>query len=106
MTRLFWLSFVDPDRPAGERFLGACIVEVTTAEIEAAGALVRERFPNALPDADGIAAAARKAHAMGCNPGGEVGTLEIPVAAPPALLALERHRLFSRDELIAAGVAE
>lgn len=45
----FWLSFVDPARPEGERLLGVCIVH----------------------GAD-IVTAARAAHAAGCNPGGEV----------------------------------
>jgi hypothetical protein len=52
---LWWLSFCDPHRPDGAQFLGACIV----------GGL-------------DIATAAMSAHALGCNPGGEVMGVEMP----------------------------
>ena len=56
----YWLSFCDPDRPRGQQFLGACIVEVS-----------EER------DAMGESLAVVKAHRMGCNPGGEVLAVRI-----------------------------
>lgn len=49
MSTRWWLSFCDPARPAGQQFLGACIVEAV----------------------DEITAV-KVAHALGINPGGEV----------------------------------
>ena len=51
----WWLSFCDPRRPRGKKFVGACIVEGRN-----------------------IAEAARTAWAMGCNPGGEIMGYELP----------------------------
>ena len=45
----YWLSFCDADRPAGQQFLGACVIRAASHE-----------------------AAVLTAHALGCNPGGEV----------------------------------
>ncbi|MGI4945132.1 MAG: hypothetical protein ACRYHQ_31985, partial [Janthinobacterium lividum] len=53
---LYWLSFVDPRRPKGSRFLGV-----------------------ALAEGHGLADACDRARAAGVNPGGEV--LGGPVAA-------------------------
>ena len=46
---MFWLSFVDPDKPKGEQFLGAIAVQ-----------------------GDDMAAAVARTRALGINPGGEV----------------------------------
>jgi ABC-type proline/glycine betaine transport system ATPase subunit len=51
----FWLSFCDPDKPEGERFLGAAIVEATD---------LRE--------------ALKVTWRLKINPGGEVLSVEIP----------------------------
>ncbi len=67
--KVFWLSFCDGDKPTGEQFLGAAIVEVTAEEADAAAIEVMLRFPLAQPGAEWLAAASRKAHALGCNPG-------------------------------------
>jgi hypothetical protein len=48
-TGVFWLSFVDPTRPKGDRFLGVAIVRAFDAT-------------------DAVSTA----WALGCNPGGEV----------------------------------
>lgn len=53
--RWWWMSFVDPDRPEGERFVGACIVR-----------------------APGPVTAVIEAHAQKCNPGGQVRSLPFP----------------------------
>jgi hypothetical protein len=45
----FWLSFVDPEKPEGERFLGVAVVHA----YDARGAVI-------------------VSHLEGCNPGGEV----------------------------------
>jgi hypothetical protein len=69
----WWLSFVDVSA-APHRFLGVAIVRATN-EITAV----------------------REAHRLGCNPGGEVGTMRIPdEGVPPAGW---RERLLSREEI-------
>jgi hypothetical protein len=59
--KLWWLSFCDPERPEGERSLGACIVPGASLE-----------------------AAMKLAWASGCNPGGEIEAFELPFEDPPA----------------------
>lgn len=72
----YWLSFCDPKRPEGTRFLGACIVP---------GRDLRE--------------AARWAWVLNCNPGGEVLGLEVPPTIDPSIPAEWRNRLLSREEV-------
>ena len=107
-TRTYWLSFCDPDRPTGAQFLGACVVDVTNADRLAVRAEVRAQFPQARPGAEWIAAAGRKAWALGCNPGGEMLCVELTDRwyAPPAgtsrrlaLTDLPRHQLLTSAEL-------
>jgi hypothetical protein len=57
----FWLNFSDPDRPQESEFLGAAIVV-----------------------GDDLVDAARNAHQMGCNPGGEVFGQEFECDRIPA----------------------
>lgn len=71
IKRWFWLSFADPTRPAGEQFLGACIVEA--------------------PDP---ISAVQMSWALGCNPGGEVKFAVLPMAPPED----KRGRLLGPDE--------
>jgi hypothetical protein len=74
----FYISFVDPDRPKGTRFLGGCYVQ---AENEAHALAV--------------------AHVLGCNPGGEaslVGPLpdeDVRANVPDE----ELNRLLTREEV-------
>jgi hypothetical protein len=99
------LSFCDPAAPAGQRFRGVCIVEVN--ETDAAEALIdiAVKFPHALPGAEWIAAATRKAWREGCNPGGEVASLELTPGSLAKLPAsLPRNRLLNKTELQALGV--
>lgn len=81
-TKTFWLSFCDVTLPKGQQFLGACIVDVTPADVELARLETLLRFPLAEPGAEYIAAAIINAHALGCNPGGEVASHEIPTDHP------------------------
>lgn len=53
-VRLWWLSFVDPKRAEGSKFLGACQVW-----------------------ADCYINAVEGAHVLGCNPGGEVKGMDV-----------------------------
>ena len=80
--KVFWLSFCDSDRPKGQQFLGAAVIDVTAEEADEAAIEVMLRFPFAQPDAEWIAAAIKKAHRLGCNPGGEVATMELPPDHP------------------------
>ena len=75
----WWLSFVDPDRPAGERFQGVAIVQ-----------------------GHGVASASIQAHNLGINPGGAVQAVELTGddIPSPAL----RNRLLGATELKEAGL--
>lgn len=75
--RLWWLSFCDPKRPEGKQFLGVSIVPVS---------------------ADGhVGDACQAAWAAGCNPGGEVMGLALPVG-PSLFRATDLCRLLTADE--------
>lgn len=77
MTRTWWwLSFADGDRPAGDQFLGVCVVR---------GRDMRE--------------AVSRAWKLGCNPGGQV--LGIPFSGRPEIAA---GKLYALADLDAAGV--
>lgn len=69
----WYLSFVDPDLPEGQRWLGGCFVE-----------------------ASGVLSAAMVASARGCNPGGEVAGLG-PMDIPPR--EGYAYRLLNKEEL-------
>ena len=101
-TRTLWLSFCDGAKPAGQQFLGVCVVDVTPEEADEALIDVLFRFPLAEPGAQWIAAAVKKAHRAGCNPGGEVATADITDATPPA--PLPKNRLLSFKELEDLGL--
>ena len=104
MTQLLWLSFTDPDRPEGEQHLGCCLVEIDADDHDTARAEVAANLTHAKPGTELIWAAVRKAHEMACNPGGEVAICDVTETDNQALLALRRHRLYSRQELEAAGM--
>jgi hypothetical protein len=82
MVKTFWLSFCDAQRPEGEQFLGACVIDVDDGEAAAICGLIALRFPAAADGAEWIGAATAKAHRAGCNPGGQVAFTEL--AYPPA----------------------
>ncbi len=81
-TKTFWMSFCDTDRPKGSQFLGACVIDVSAAEADECEIELLLKFPLAEADAEWIAAATKKAHRLGCNPGGEIATAEIPSDNP------------------------
>ncbi len=97
-SKLFWLSFCDGDKPNGSQFLGACIVEVTATEADEMKFEIMLRFPMAQPDAEWIGAASRKAHALGCNPGGEMASVEIE-PDNPMLVFYKRGVLMDRPTI-------
>jgi hypothetical protein len=102
--RIYWLSFVDDDRPPGSRFLGVAIVRVTEDHAAELRDELAERFPNARPGAEWIAAAVRRSWRLGCNPGGEIATSEIPEEDWPRVEAY-LGRLLSTADLDRAGFA-
>lgn len=95
--RLVWLSFADDDG-----FRGVAIVEIDDEDLDEARAVIAERFPRAKPGAEVVGAATRKAHLMGCNPGGSVMSAEMP----PGKIAddVPRHRLMQLPELQQRGL--
>jgi hypothetical protein len=103
MMKTFWLSFVDASQPPGQQFRGVAIVDVSDADAALADREVRAKFPHAKDGAEWIAAASRKAWLMGCNPGGEMMSIELP---PGTHENLPRHRILSRDELNTLGAVE
>jgi hypothetical protein len=72
----YFLYFTDPEKPAGQRFLGACIVE-----------------------AHGLITAVQRAHQLGINPGGAV----IPYDTPPHDLDMRDRLITSEEEMAALG---
>lgn len=103
MRKTFWLSFVDAAQPPGQRFRGVAIVDVSDGEAAEARDMVAAAFPDAQDGSEWIAAASRKAWLVGCNPGGEVLSIELP---PGHHESLPRHRLLSRDELNTLGAVD
>ena len=75
VTPSWWLSFVDGDRPKDEQFLGVCVVTA--------------------PD---FGTAVQRAHLLGCNPGGEVQGVEIPMDTAPFIEDKWRRRVLTREE--------
>lgn len=78
---LWWLSFVDPNRPRGRRGIGVVLVE-----------------------ADSFQDAMQRAWVTGCNPGGEVEGHEMPIDRMPnerrvRLARAPRNTLLDREAL-------
>jgi hypothetical protein len=73
--RLYYLSFADPTKPTGKQWLGGAYVEA-------------ESFAHAV---------LHEAPRHGCNPGGEVASIEIPFDAP--ISREYRNRLLDSDML-------
>lgn len=101
--RTFWLSFCDNRLPSGHQFLGACVVDVTQEDADNIAAFISFAFPQATDGAEWIAAATKKAHREGCNPGGEVASVDITDGPADALAMYPRNRLISREELEAVA---
>jgi hypothetical protein len=74
------LSFADPSRPEGQRFLGVCIVEAIT-----------------------FADAIRRAWELSINPGGEVQGFAVPVEFEHNIPRIGINRLISKQELNQLG---
>lgn len=103
-TRTFWMSFADPEKPEGQQFLGVCILDVTTEDVVEGLPDMRRWFPRAEEGAEWNFAAMRKAHRLGCNPGGQIAYVDITGRHAPAPLI--KNKLLSHKELWAAGLVE
>jgi hypothetical protein len=96
MRRVFCLSFCDSRRPEGDRFLGACVVDVTDEDVREARTMLALQFPNARNGAEWLSAAIRRAHREHCNPGGDV--LGFDISNDPSADRFPRNTLLSRSE--------
>lgn len=77
----FWLSFCDPEKPAGQQFVGVSLVEARS-------------MPMAIT----------VAHQRGCNPGGSVSSVMIPESEideskRDAFMAAPKYTLLSKVDL-------
>ena len=99
--KTIWMSFIDTEREAGNRFLGVNIVDITEAEAEFQLAI----FPEMYDKIGGpvVCAAAAKAYSLGINPGGEVMAMEMSPGMVPEEL---KNRLLSQADLEASGLVE
>lgn len=113
MTQTWWLSFCDPDKPEGQQFLGAAIVDVDVMDVaRAEPSTTAIRAAHDLPPliesgARWMAAAVWKSHRLKCNPGGAVATLRIDEHPDFATIGprYPRGRLLSRAEIDALDQA-
>jgi hypothetical protein len=85
---LWWLSFINPERPVGDKFLGVSIVECDLRKTEL----------------ETVKAVIRKAWAEGCNPGGEAKIVPIPLdqlepGEAQDVLNAPKNTLMSFDDL-------
>jgi len=97
VVRSYGLLFVDP---ATGQYLGGCVLDVT---VEQAADELPSLPPTAMPGAEWLAAAVRRAWAVGANPGGQVAIAELP---PDVAATLPRDRLMLLPELEERGVIE
>lgn len=95
-VRRFWLSFVDPDRSPGSRFLGVVVIEVDEEDVER---LQRQMTQPYRPRSEWQAAAIRKANELGVNPGGIVQIAEQSID-----LRVPLNRLLSLFDLKELGM--
>ena len=105
--RCFWLSFVGP-----EGFRGACVVRVTSADLERLRGMLTEFIElrraavgtSSQPITDAalwLGTAMQVAREHNCNPGGEVMSAEVPGDSWPD--GFQLYRLYSKRELQAFG---
>lgn len=92
--KTFWLSFVDDT----DTFLGVALVDVTQEMADDSKFMIDLMFPNHADGAEWSEAATREAHRAGCNPGGQVMTVECPSECP-----YPRKTLLSKADLQALG---
>lgn len=74
---IVWLSFIDPSKPEGTKFLGVVIVEFSDADVEVARAAAPNLKQWDFAEA-ATAAAITKSWIVGANPGGECQAYSFP----------------------------
>lgn len=90
--RTYWMSFVGE-----EGHLGCCIVDVDEAEIDQAAEELKRTHPDHDPERGPVIwAAAKKAHALGINPGGSIQAIELPYGYPQVY---PKHKLMTALEV-------
>lgn len=94
-TKTFWLSFCDGERPKGQQFLGVSVVDVDDEDVEDARAVLPRSGDH------WVGAAMLKAWRDGCNPGGQMASIEITDQVPPSI---PKSRLMQAEELKALGL--
>ncbi len=77
----YWLSFCDPDLPEGSRVLGVAIVV-----------------------ARGVVSASERAWELGCNPGGEVLSMELPDELPIEPTDIDRLLSVAESRALIAAI--
>jgi hypothetical protein len=97
-TRTYWLSFCDSDLPAGQRFRGVVVVDVTRAQADEALRLRPDMYDQV--EGPWIGAAIRACWSAGVNPGGEVASIRVDdhPAARRFLPHYPRLRLLSAED--------
>lgn len=96
--RTYWMSFMDPDRPKGDRFLGVVVVDVTEDDWQQAVPRLLSKHPNHPDPAEAawLVAAIHKAWAAKVNPGGEMQAAQI---VHPDHGRLPRLTLLSKSDI-------
>lgn len=109
MTQTWWLSFCDPDKPEGQQFLGAVVVDVDEIDVaRAEPAATALRAAHGLPplteaDDQWMSGAIGKTYRLKVNPGGEVASMrldDLPGFASKSA-SYPRGRLLSRADVAA-----
>lgn len=86
MTQLWWLSFVDPDRPEGQRFLGVTVMDYDLPEgVEA----LRDIVELVLTEA----------WRRQCNPGGAAQVTKLEELADAVTPMTYRNRILMKPEV-------
>lgn len=98
MTRTFWLSFsAGKEKPPGQRFLGAVVVDVTSEHVAEA---VRQKPELAASKDQGWAATAiALCWSAGVNPGGSVAFVCVPQELAQKVLTYPRLKLMQHPEI-------
>ncbi len=102
--RTYWLSFVNPALPKGQRHLGCVVVDVT--EWDATRMLQEYQEMYDRVEGPWLAAAQRNCWTAGCNPGGQISACRLDTVVPSEILATwPRLQLLSHERLRELGMA-
>lgn len=105
--KTFWLSFCDNEKPEGQQFSGVCVVDVPDDLAAVTKMMLITTHPHHQSGAEWTAAAIRLAWLHGCNPGGQVKSIELVprTDAERAIVAqMPRNVLMSKTKLRVLGL--